>query len=530
MKTRALTKRAPAALFVLLAASVAAVAATTFLTVSPTNLQGWQIQVSASPSPTPSVTFVNGPATPPLGTGSAEFRVGPHGNSAAQLRHPGYAGTLLPNPSPTQPPAANELSSLSYWTFTQQDGPGGGQSPYINLLVDYNNDNVIDDQLFFEPVYQSVNFCPSNPQPVLVTGQWQQWDAFNGCWWSLNNTAGAGPGANSKPLRAITAAQPNARIVNSSTGLGGVRIITGFGSPAWDNYVGNVDAFRIGVGANDTVYNFDPNETPPTTGAPPTLAISEARFRGPNGLEDEFIEIHNNSTSAHVVSPPDGSSGYSLVGSDGVVRATIPFGTVIPARGFYLVANSDGYSLGGYPAGPTTTATPDATYTADLPNLNSAGVALFTTSNPANMTAATRFDAFGFTGAPALYREGSGHPTVAADFSQHTYYRIHGTGSLTDSNNNATDFQLVAADTTDPTRPLGAPGPSNLSAPRLRGSSFPAVLVDGGVPASAYPNRERRPGEVGTNADLGTLYMRRMFTNNTGDYVARLRFRVVDIT
>jgi hypothetical protein len=530
LRFKAATKRTPFLLATLALSAVAVYAATTFLTVSPTNLQGWQIQVSTSPSPTPSVTFVNGPATPPLGTGSAEFRVGPHGGSAAQLRHPGYAGTLLPNPSPTQPPAANELSSLSYWTFTQQDGPGGGQSPYINLLVDYNNDNVIDDQLFFEPVYQSATFCPSNPQPALVTGAWQQWDAFNGCWWSLNNTAGAGPGTNTKPLRTITAAQPSARIVNSSpSGLGGVRLVTGFGAGAWDNYIGNADAFRIGVGANDTLYNFDPNETTPTTGPPATLIISEARFRGPNGLEDEFIEIHNTTSAAHVVSPPDGSGGYALVGSDGVVRATIPFGTVIPARGFYLVANSDGYSLGGYRAGVTSTATPDATYTADLPNLNSAGVALFTTDNPANMTLANRFDAFGFTGAPALYREGSGFAAVAADFTQHTYFRNLSNGSPKDTDSNSADFLLVDVDGSSG-RILGAPGPSNLSAPRLRGSSFPAVLVDGGVPLSAYPNRERRPGEVGTNADLGTLYMRRMFTNNTGDFVARLRFRVVDIT
>ncbi|HYP54284.1 MAG TPA: hypothetical protein VEQ42_12120, partial [Pyrinomonadaceae bacterium] len=530
-----LTRRLPTALLMLLCASVVAVAATTFLTVSPTNLQGWQIQRSASgtmptPTPTPDVVFVNGPGTPPLGTGSAEFRIGPDGGAAAQLRHPGYAGTRLPNPSPTQPPAANELSSLSYATYVQQDG-SGGQAPYIILQIDTDGDAGIEDLLFFEPVYQSATFCPSNPQPALVTGQWQTWDAFNGCWYSVFGTAGSGPGTNTVSLRTLSAALPTGVIANSSpSGLGGVRLVTGFGAGAWDNFIGNADAFRIGVGANDTLYNFDPAETTPTVGPPSTLSISEARFRGPNGLEDEFIEIFNNTNAAHVVSPPDGSGGYSVVGSDGVVRGTIPFGTVIPARGHYLFANSDGYSLGAYPGGVNTTATPDATYTDDLPNLNSAGVALFTTSNPANMTLANRFDAFGFTGATALYREGSGFPTVAVDFTQHTYYRDLRPGSPKDTDNNAADFALVAADTTDPSRPLGAPGPANRNAPRLRGSSFPAELIDGGVSVSSYPNRERRPGEVGTNADLGTLYVRRKFTNNTGDFVARLRFRVVEIT
>src|SRR5687768_17936112 len=106
------------ALLVVAVFCVTAFAVTTFLTVSPTNLQGWQTQVTtaATATPTPSVTFVNGPGSPPLGTGSAEFRIGANGNDAAQLRHPGYAGTQLPDPSPTQPPAANELSSLSYST------------------------------------------------------------------------------------------------------------------------------------------------------------------------------------------------------------------------------------------------------------------------------------------------------------------------------------------------------------------------------------------------------------------------------
>ena len=227
--------------------------------VTPTNLQGWQIQVSASPSPTPSVTFVRGPSTPPLGAGSAELRVGPHGNSAAQLRHPSYAGTLLPNPSPTQPPAANELSALSYSTYVQQDG-SGGQAPYLILQIDTDGDAGIEDLLFFEPVYQSATFCPSNPQPALAVGQWQTWEALNGCWYSVFGTAGSGPGTNTKSLRELSAALPTGKIANSSpSGAGGVRLVTGFGAGAWDNFIGNGDNFIIGVGANSTTFDFEPD-------------------------------------------------------------------------------------------------------------------------------------------------------------------------------------------------------------------------------------------------------------------------------
>ena len=50
------------------------------------------------------------------------------------------------------------------------------------------------------------------------------------------------------------------------------------------------------------------------------LIISEFKLRGPNGSTDEFIEIYNNTDSAHVVSASDGSMGYGVFASDGVMR------------------------------------------------------------------------------------------------------------------------------------------------------------------------------------------------------------------
>jgi hypothetical protein len=515
-----------------------AYAATTFLTVTPTNLQGWQIQRSTSgtvptPTPTPDVLFVNGPGVPPLGTGSAEFRIGPDGGAAAQLRHPGYAGTILPNPSPTQPPAANELSSFSYSTYVQQDG-SGGQAPYIILQIDTDGDAGIEDLLFYEPVYQSAAFCPSNPQAALVTGQWQSWDAFNGCWYSVFGTAGSGPGASTVSLRTLSAALPTGKIANSSpSGLGGVRLVTGFGAGAWDNFIGNADAFRVGVGGNDTLYNFDPTDNAST--GPGTLLISELRFRGPGGAEDEFLEVYNNTDAAHVVSPPDGSSGYALAASDGAVRGVIPFGTTIPARGHYLVANSDGYSLSAYPAAQATTATPDLTYTTNIPDTG-AGVALFNTSNPANMTAANRFDAAGEGNAAALYREGAGLAPAAgvgAD-AEHSYVRQAPTGRPQDTDGNGADFVLVSTDGAvlgGVQSTLGAPGPENLTSPIERNSQFGTFLLDSSQSAANPPNRERdSTPDLANNSQFGTLTIRRRITNNTGAAVTRLRFRVSIIT
>src|SRR5262245_9555043 len=91
-----------------------------------------------------------------------------------------------------------------------------------------------------------------------------------------------------------------------------------------------------------------------------SLIISEFRLRGLNGPNDEFIEIYNDNDAPHTVAAISGT-GYAIAASDGIVRCTIPNGTVIPARGHWLCVNSAGYALGTYPAGNGTTATGDGT-------------------------------------------------------------------------------------------------------------------------------------------------------------------------
>src|ERR1041385_4406462 len=140
------------------------------------------------------------------------------------------------------------------------------------------------------------------------------------------------------------------------------------------------------------------------------LIISEFRVRGPNGNNDEFIEIYNNSGADHTVA--GGGTGYAVAASDGVARCVIPNGTVIPNRGHYLCVNSVGYSLASYPAGNGTTATGDATYTADIPD--NAGIALFNNNSGGGAySLANRLDAVGSTSeANTLYKEGTGYPAL----------------------------------------------------------------------------------------------------------------------
>jgi hypothetical protein len=273
------------------------------------------------------------------------------------------------------------------------------------------------------------------------------------------------------------------------------------------------------------------------------IIISEFRVRGPNGANDEFIELYNNSGGDHTVA--GGGTGYAVAASNGVARCVIPNGTVIPNRGHYLCVNSVGYSLASYPAGNGTTATGDATYTTDIPD--NAGIAIFNTSVQANFVLANRMDAVGSTSeANTLYKEGTGYPTLTPFSIDYSFYRddCGKSGSITtfgacplstpkDTNNNAADFVFVDTNGTSAGagQRLGAPGPENLSSPIQRNSSFGVDLLDVCVGAASPPNRVRDfTSSPANNSTFGTLDIRRTVTNNTGGNVTRLRFHVIDLT
>jgi hypothetical protein len=274
-----------------------------------------------------------------------------------------------------------------------------------------------------------------------------------------------------------------------------------------------------------------------------SLIISEFRVRGMNGAQDEFIEIYNDSGADHTVAAISGS-GYGIAASDGVVRCTIPNGTVIPARGHWLCVNSVGYGLGTYPSG-SSSATGDGTYTADI--ADNAGIALFNNNTGGgSFSIANRFDAVGSTSeANSLYKEGSGYPALTAFSINYSWVRdecgkggaVNLLGPCTistpkDTDNNAVDFYFVDTNGTSAGggQRLGAPGPQNLGSPIQRNSTFSALLVDANISSSSPPNRVRDfTSDPANNSTFGTLSIRRRFVNNTGGNVTRLRFRIIDL-
>lgn len=275
-----------------------------------------------------------------------------------------------------------------------------------------------------------------------------------------------------------------------------------------------------------------------------TLVISELRTSGPAGSADEFVELYNNTDSPLTVAASDASAGYGVfktgAGCDAApaLVGVIPNGTVIPARGHYLLVGAD-YGLGGYAAG-------DLTMTSYVEN--DRNVAVFTTADVGNVSTATRLDAVGFGantggGVCDLLREGNNLPAVSGSTLEHTFFRKQcdfvGTvgctsgGNPKDSNDNAADFLFASTDGSAIAgvgQRLGTPGPEGLASPVRRDTSGVfATLLDSTKSSSVEPNRHRDFAAV-PNGSFGTLSIRRRVTNVTGQPVTRLRFRIIEMT
>jgi tartrate-resistant acid phosphatase type 5 len=327
-------------------------------------------------------------------------------------------------------------------------------------------------------------------------------------------------------------------------GLGGRSLYT-FGPPLPESQVRYNDDFGamlVNTSAQTLTFQFinragvlidtyTLNAPPVTSGQ---ILISELRLRGARGAHDEFVELYNNTDTDITVAAADGSAGWAVagLGTDGstpVVRFIVPAGAHIPARGHYLIANSapDGYSLGAL-------ATPDQTFNGDLPD--DAGLALFRTADPTQFGIDTRLDAVGFnnqTGAQAdLYRGGAGFSSLGTTNGEYSLVRKQTSGLPQDTNDDAADFIAVSPNGGTfggTTTILGAPGPEDSASPIQRNAQMKASLIDPQQPSTSAPNRVRNQTPV-TNGALGTLVLRRKFTNKTGAPVTALRFRIIDIT
>lgn len=192
--------------------------------------------------------------------------------------------------------------------------------------------------------------------------------------------------------------------------------------------------YRIAYDTGTRSYTATPTSSPaPGTGTTAgRVTIAEARFRGPGGAGDEFVELRNVGGASVDV------SGWRLQGcasTDGSAsnRATIPAGTTL-APGQHLLLAHTGY-VGAV--------VPDIRYSAGIADGGGARILDATGVVVDGMGSAST--------ATSQCREGRGltMPTTNTDQSM-----VRGGGGATDTGDNAADFSLVSPST-----------PQNLASP-----------------------------------------------------------------
>src|SRR5262245_45980451 len=173
------------------------------------------------------------------------------------------------------------------------------------------------------------------------------------------------------------------------------------------------------------------------------VVISEFRVRGPNGGNDEFVELFNASAS------PVAIGGWKINGSNNAgsvsTRATITGGTTLPAGCYYLLTNTAAGGYSGAVAG-------NQTYSVGI--TDDGGIALLDGSNGV-------IDQVGMS-AGSAYKEGSTLASLGSNNLNRGYERKPGgaAGNGTDTDNNSTDFALVT-----PSNPQNSSSPCFSGAP-----------------------------------------------------------------
>lgn len=217
--------------------------------------------------------------------------------------------------------------------------------------------------------------------------------------------------------------------------------------------------------------------------SPNGIVISEFRSTGPNGGNDEFVEVANTSSIDVDI------SGYAFQGCTSTsgapsTRATVPAGTVLRPAQRYLFTNPGTTSAPGYSGAVTG----DQPYTTGIANLDNNGSGLRLLDANAQV-----IDGVGAAGtATNACREGTGINTVGVNTS---FERLGGTQ---DTNNNVVDFAQTTAAMPQNQRSSATPTPVIPEVPAAVLLPLSALVVAGG--AVSVARRKSLSGSASTPA------------------------------
>ena len=201
---------------------------------------------------TGSGAFVTGPATPPLGIGSAQLTIDSTGREILATRR--YAGTRLA-----------DITALQYSAYTNRTD---GLTITLQFDVDYDlsdANGAFQSRLVYEPAAQAI--------PVTAN-TWQAFDTLAGRFYS-SSTSSSNPGFAAGCTQAapctrqqLLAAFPNVGILGGPGASFPGAVYLRAGGPFAGGMVANTDNLVVGVNGNTTAFDFEPS--------PPTVSISDA--------------------------------------------------------------------------------------------------------------------------------------------------------------------------------------------------------------------------------------------------------------
>ena len=191
-------------------------------------------------------SYVAGPATPPLGHGSARLVLSTAAQGQALLRVPDSGGTRL-----------DSINELVYSTYRTSVDAGGNLAIALQFAFDFDLADASDGfqgRLVHEPYHTNGG--------AVTQGAWQTWDALSGKWWLTRPTsvtpAATCVQATPCSLAQLLVAYPNAGVHKDPAS--GIVLKAGSG---WATFDGNLDALRVGINGVTTQYDFE--DTPQCT-------------------------------------------------------------------------------------------------------------------------------------------------------------------------------------------------------------------------------------------------------------------------